>query len=219
MELSNYFPIWNKMEEKHRQKLLNAAVQREAKGGEVIHNGMADCVGILLIQTGQLRAYILSDEGKEVTIYRLFERDICVLSAWCIMNSIQFDINIQIEKDSKMWVIPPALFKEVMEESAPLANYMSEIMGTRLSEAMWLIEQIMWKSMDKRLAEFLLEETNIEGTNVLKITHEKIANHMGTAREVVTRMLKYFQNEGMVALERGSVEIINEDKLNDIIEK
>ena len=94
-----------------------------------------------------------------------------------------------------------------MQESAPLSNFTNEIMATRFSEVMWLMEQIMWKSFDKRLAAFLLEESALEETPVLKITHEAIANHLGTAREVVTRMLRYFQSEGMVKLARGTVEI------------
>ena len=83
---------------------------------------------------------------------------------------------------------------------------------------MWLMEQIMWKSFDKRLASFLLEESAIEGTNILKITHEKVANHLGTAREVVTRMLRYFQSEGMVKLTRGGIELCDLNKLNAISE-
>jgi len=83
---------------------------------------------------------------------------------------------------------------------------------------MWLMEQIMWKSFDKRLASFLLEESVLENSTSLKITHEKIANHMGTAREVVTRMLRYFQSEGMVKLTRGAVELIDEDKLEKLAE-
>ena len=117
-----------------------------------------------------------------------------------------------------MWVIPPNILKALMEESAPMANYMNQIMASRLSEIIWLMEQIMWKSFDKRLAAFLLEESVLEGINALKITHEKIANHMGTAREVVTRMLRYFQSEGMVKLTRGTVEIVDEGRLEALQE-
>ena len=89
-------------------------------------------------------------------------------------------------------------------------------MATRFSEVMWLMEQIMWKSFDKRLAEFLLEECSLEETNILKITHETIAGHMGTAREGVTRMLRYFQNEGMVRLSRGTVEVTDKIRLEQL---
>ncbi len=160
-----------------------------------------------------LRAYILSDEGREITIYRLFDRDLCLFSASCIMRSIQFEVTIEAEKDSRLWIIPSEVYQEIMEESAAVANFTNEVMASRFSEVMWLIEQVMWKSFDKRLASFLLEETALEGTTTLRITHEIIANHMGTAREVVTRMLRYFQNEGMVKLSRGTVEITDADRL------
>ncbi len=106
-----------------------------------------------------------------------------------------------------------------MNTSAPLANYTNEVMASRFSDVMWLIDQIMWKSFDKRLAEFLLNEVSIEGTNILKLTHEEIGNHMGNPREVVTRMLKYFQTEGMVKLSRGTVEILDENKLAALSDK
>ena len=97
-----------------------------------------------------------------------------------------------------------------------VANYANQLISSRFSEVMWLMEQIMWKSFDKRLAAFLLEEARLEDSPVLKITHEKIASHMGTAREVVTRMLRYFQNEGMVTLTRGTVEITDREKLSKL---
>ena len=161
-------------------------------------------------------AYILSDEGREITIYRLFDRDMCLFSASCIMRSIQFEITIESEKDTDFWIIPAEIYKQIMEESASLANYTSEIMATRFSEVMWLIEQILWKSLDKRVASFLLEESVIQNSNKLKITHEVIANHLGTHREVITRMLHYFQSEKMVALNRGTIEIINRKKLSQL---
>ena len=218
MEFSNYFPIWNQLTPEHQRILSQAATLHHAKKGTIIHNGSIECTGLLLVKSGQLRAYILSDEGREVSIYRLFEMDICLFSASCMMNSIQFDITIQAEKDTEIWIIPPEIYKEIMEESAPLANYTNEIMAARFSEVMWLIEQIMWKSLDKRVASFLTEESDLEGTAQLKLTHETIANHLGTHREVVTRMLRYFQSEGMVKLTRGSVEITDRKKLEQLCE-
>ena len=134
------------------------------------------------------------------------------------MRSIQFEITIEAEKYTGLWVIPAEIYKSIMEESAPVANYTNELMASRFSDVMWLIEQIMWQSLDKRVAAFLLEEASIEGTSELKITHETIANHLGTHREVITRMLRYFQNEEMVRLSRGTVTILNEEKLNALRE-
>ena len=216
MSFSDYFPIWNKMTPEHKQRLTDSAEFLKVKSGTVVHNGSMDCLGLLLIQSGQLRVYTLSSEGREITLYRLFDHDICLFSASCVMPNIQFEVIIEAEKDAEMWVLPSCLFKDLMEESAVVANYANQLISSRFSEVMWLMEQIMWKSFDKRLASFLLEESVLEASTSLKITHEKIANHMGTAREVVTRMLRYFQSEGMVKLTRGTVEIVNEDALEDL---
>lgn len=214
MDLETYFPIWHKLTPEHQARLQTAAEELRVKAGTIVHNGSMDCLGLLLVQSGQLRVYTLSSEGREITLYRLFDRDICLFSASCVMPDIQFDVIIEAEKDSEMLVLPSCLFKELMEESAVVANYANQLISSRFSEVMWLMEQIMWKSFDKRLAAFLLEESHLEDTHVLKITHEKIANHMGTAREVVTRMLRYFQNEGMVRLTRGTIDILDTAALN-----
>ena len=213
MEFSEYFPIWDKLTPRQQEAVSAGLVSRSVKRGAVLHGGSTDCTGLLLIKSGRLRASILSSEGREVTIYRLFDRDICLFSASCIMRSIQFDVTITAEKDTALWVIPADLYKQLMEQSAPVANYTGEIMASRFSEVMWLIEQIMWQSMDRRVAAFLLEEASIEGTDRLHITHESIANHLGTHREVVTRMLRYFQNEGLVKLARSAVELTDRARL------
>ena len=213
MAFQDYFTIWDKLTADQQRGVSDSIQHRTIKKGTVVHNGSLDCAGLLLIESGQLRAYMLSDEGREITLYRLFDMDICLFSASCIMRSVQFEIIIQAEKDTKLWVIPPQVYKKLMEESAPVANYTNELMASRFSEVMWLVEQIMWKSLDKRLAAFLLEESAIEGTPTLKLTHEMIANHLGSHREVITRMLRYFQSEGMVRLSRGTVTLTDEDKL------
>lgn len=216
MKFSEVFPVWDQLTQAQQATLERAAVCTHAPKGTVLHNGSADCLGLLLVCSGQLRGYILSQEGREITLYRLFERDMCLFSASCMLQSIQFDIQIQVEKDAAFWVISPDVYKALMEQSAAVANYTNEVMSTRFSEVMWLMEQVMWKSFDKRLADFLLQESVLEGTTHLELTHEKIANHMGTAREVVTRMLRYFQQEGLVSLSRGAVDLEDEAALKKL---
>jgi len=218
MDFQALFPIWDKLSGDERERISAAAQLRTAKKGTLIHGGDAECTGLLLVKSGQLRAFILSDEGREVTIYRLFERDLCLFSAGCIMNSLQFDISIEAEKDCTYYLISPGVYRALMQENAAVANFTNEVMGTRFSEVMWLVEQVMWKSLDKRIAAFLLDEAAIEGTNVLSVTHEALAAHLGTQREVVTRMLRYFKAEGMVELRRGTVELTNEKKLRALSE-
>lgn len=218
MELENYFPVWDKLTAQEQERLSRAAVERTVPAGTLLHNGSADCVGLFVIRSGQLRAFLLSEDGREITLYRLFERDVCLFSASCILRDIQFDVSIEAEKDSRFWVIPPDVYRSLMESSAPVANFTNQLMASNFSEVMWLVEQILWKRFDKRLAAFLLEESALDGGDSLNITHERIASHLGTAREVVTRMLRYFQSEGMVSLSRGTVELTDREKLRALAE-
>ena len=216
MEFSEYLPIWDKLTPEQQQRIAGVIEYRKVTRGTHIHDSSAECLGLVLVKSGQLRAYILSEDGREITISRLFEYDVSLLSASCVMPDMQFNVMIEAEKDTEFWSLPACLFKNLMDESLAISNYARNLLSSNFSELMWLMEQIMWKSFDKRLAAFLLEESRLEESPVLKITHEKIAAHLGTAREVVTRMLRYFQNEGMVKLTRGSIEILDEAKLEQL---
>ena len=218
MEFSQYFPIWNKLNREQQQRLSDVTELQQIKKGTVIHDGSPECKGMVLVKSGQLRAYLLSDEGREITICRFFEMDICLFSASCVMPNMMFDVFIEAEKDTEIFVIPACLYQNLMDESLPLSTYSRDLITNHFSEVMWLMEQIMWRSFDKRLAGFLVEEARIDETDSLKITHEKIAAHMGTAREVVTRMLRWFQSEGMVKLTRGTVELTDKKALQKLAE-
>ena len=196
MEFAAYFPVWDKLTQEQQQRIAGVIEYRKVKKGTHIHDSSADCLGLVMIRKGQLRAYILSEDGREITFSRLFDYDVSLLSASCVMPDMQLNV--------------------MMEESLPMSNYARNLLGSNFSELMWLMEQIMWKSFDRRLAAFLLEESSIEDCDSLKITHEKIAAHLGSAREVVTRMLRYFQNEGMVKLTRGAIEITDRKKLENV---
>ena len=174
MNFEDCFPVWEKLSTAQKNLLLDSLTARQIEKGTIVHNGNMDCTGLILIKSGQLRAFILSDEGREITLYRLFDMDICLFSASCMIRSIQFEITIEAEKNTELWIIPAKIYKSIMEESAPAANYTNELM---------------------------------------KITHETIANHLGSHREVITRMLRYFQNEGMVKLSRGMVTVLDRKKL------
>ena len=184
MNFENYFPLWNDLNTAQKKIISDNLITQYVKKGTIIHNGNLDCTGLLLVKSGQLRTYILSDEGREITLYRLFDMDMCLLSASCIMRSIQFEVTIEAEKDTDLWIIPAEIYKGIMKESAPVANYTNELMATRFSDVMWLIETI--------------------------------ANHLGSHREVITRMLRYFQGEGLVKLSRGKITILDSKRLETL---
>ena len=216
MEFTEYLPFWDKLTPSQKEQVANLIESRSVKKGTHIHDSSAECLGLVIVRSGQLRAYILSEDGREITIGRLFDHDISLLSASCVMPDLQFNVMIEAEKDTQFWSIPACMFRNLVDESLAVSNYSRSLISSNFSELMWLMEQIMWKSLDRRLASFLLEESALEGSPLLKITHEKIASHMGTAREVITRMLRYFQSEGMVKLTRGIIEITNTKKLENL---
>lgn len=211
--LNTWIPGWGQLTPAQQTRLSEAARPRAFSAGELIHNGDADCVGLLLVKSGRLRVFILSEDGREITLYRLLPGEICLFSASCMMPQIAFAVTVTAEAPSEVLVLPPDVYKAVMAESALLANFTNELIAARFSDVMWLIEQILWKSFDRRLAAFLLAEAKLEHSATLHLTHEAIANHMGTAREVVTRMLRYFQGEGWVKLARGTLQLTDEPSL------
>ena len=216
MEFSEYLPFWNQLSVQQQQLITEVVEYRKVAKGTHIHDSSSECLGLVMVRSGQLRTYILSEDGREITLSRLFEYDVSLLSASCVMPDLQLNVMIEAEKDSELWSIPACLFKNLADESLAVSNFSRNLISSNFSELMWLMEQIMWKSFDKRLAGFLLEEAAIEEDRNLKITHEKIANHLGTAREVVTRMLRYFQSEGMVKLTRGTIEIVDDKKMRTL---
>ena len=218
MEFSEYIPFWKELTPQQQERVAGVIEYRSVKKGTRVHDSSAECLGLVLVHSGQLRTYILSEDGREITLSRLLEYDVSLLSASCVMPDMQFNVMIEAEKDSSFWSIPACLFKELSEVSLAVSNYAKNLLSSNFSELMWLMEQIMWKSMDKRLAAFLLEESRLEDSELLQLTHEKIAAHLGTAREVVTRMLRYFQSEEMLKLTRGAIRLTDPDKLRQLIQ-
>lgn len=140
MKFEEYFPVIRKLTKEQQKRIQEAVTEKSVEKGTVLHDGAADCTGLLVVQSGMLRAYILSEEGREITLYRLFERDVCLFSASCMMSGIQFEVTIEAEKDTRVWVIPTKVWKQLNEESAVLANYTNELMADRFTNVMWLIE-------------------------------------------------------------------------------
>ena len=213
-----YIPFWGELTPDQQNRLKSSAALEEADRGAVLHNGAEDCVGVLVLLKGRVRAYILSEEGREVTLYRLFPRDFCLFSASCMMKGIECELSIVTEEETEYLHIPAEAYRSIMQESAAASNYTNEVMGARFSDVMWLLNQVLYKKLDSRLAAFLLEEKDLEeaADGVLSLTHEEIARHLGSAREVITRMLKYFQNEGLVKLTRGSIALLDEAALRRV---
>lgn len=211
MDYQQFFPFIKYLTPEQKHQLLSSLQPLSFKKGESIHDGQ-QCTGLYAVKSGLLRVYIFSDEGKEITLYRLADYDICLLSASCMLRSIQFEVHIQAAEDSQVILLPTSVYSQLREENVHVANYTNELLASRFSEIMWLLDQILYKKLDSRLAAFLIEEKE-RGNDPLTMTHEEISRQLGTAREVVSRMLKYFQREGLIQQSRGCTHITDLDKL------
>ena len=212
---ASVFPFWGSISETDRDNLMRSTQCVHFDRGTNIHDG-GECTGIIIIKRGTLRIYILSEDGKEITLYRLFAGDVCVLSASCVLNSITFDVFIDAEEDSDCVIVGGCAFAELSERSPEVKIYALEAALVRFSDVMWVMQQILFMSLDKRLAIFLLDEISKRGGDTVRLTHEQIAKYIGSAREVVKRMVKYFVSEGLVESSRGGIRILDKSRLRRI---
>lgn len=215
--VSQVFTFWDKLNDNQKKSILDNTVPVQYQKGTTIHAGDNDCVGVLIIKKGELRIYMLSDEGKDITLYRLRDGDICTLSASCILRNITFDVNIDAETNCDVLLLDAMFYNELCSQNIYAENFSQKVIIERFSDVMWTLEQILFMSFDKRLAIFLSDEMNRKQMDIIELTHEQIAKYVGSAREVVSRMLKYFAAEGIVELSRGGVKIIDKKKLKKLI--
>lgn len=216
--LSSELPFWDKLSDNESELLLSGTKPILYEQGENIHRPQSECAGVLLVKSGELRTYLLSENGKEVTLFRLGGGDACILSASCLLSNITFDVFIDAQQDTEVMLISSATFSQLQNSNLHVENFALRLAADRFSDVMWAMEQILFMSFDARLAVFLLDETSKTGEDNLTLTHEQIAKLIGSAREVVSRMLKYFEKEGIVRLHRGGVEIIDKPALRKLVQ-
>ena len=209
------FPFWDKIPEKDREDICQNSHAVTWQKGMNIHDGN-ECSGVILVRSGSLRLYIMSEEGKDITLYRLQKGDLCMLSASCVLSAVTFEVFVDTEEDSECCVISGPAFAAVSERNPDVRIFALETAVSRFSDVMWVMQQILFMSMDRRLAIFLSDEAVRTGSDTIILTHGQIARYMGSAREVVSRMLKYFASEGIVKVSRGGVTILDKKRLRKL---
>lgn len=209
------FPFWNEIPESDRVFICRNSFTLTYPKGTTIHDG-SECSGVILVRSGSLRLSMMSEDGKDITLYRLHRGDLCMLSASCVLQAITFDVLIDAEEDSECYMINGSAFAEVSSRNLSIKIFALETAVSRFSDVMWVMQQILFMSMDKRLAIFLWDESSRTNSDTIALTHEQIARYIGSAREVVSRMLKYFANEGIVEVSRGGIKILNKKRLRDL---
>lgn len=210
--LSDNIPFYKNLPNEDKSIFTSNCINMNFEKNHMIYIGDKECSGMIIIKKGLLRAFLNSNEGKEITIYKLLDNDICILSASCIFKNINFNINIETVESTEVLILPSKYLQILAAKNSDVNNYLLELTQSKFSEVMWVIEQIVFTSFDKRLLNYLEEYSSLNNSSSLKVTHDTIAKDLGTAREVVSRMLKYFEKEGLVKLSRGSIEILDLNK-------
>lgn len=211
--LKQTLPFWQHLNQNEKNILINNASIIKYQSGQLIHHGKNDCVGILIIVSGKLRTYMISNEGKEITLFYLQPHNVCVLSAACILDSIDFEVLVETKTTCQIIQISSAAFLQLSKQNIYVELFSYKLATERFSDVMWAMQQLLFMSFDQRLAAYLIEASDRTNSLDIKITHEQIAQDLNSAREVVSRMLKHFAKEGYVHLSRGKIHLINKQAL------
>ena len=206
-------PFWKLLTDSEKELVRQNAVIRLYKKGTRVYSSERECLGILFVMQGEMRTYLLSEEGREVTLFRIYPNDLCVLSASCVISQISFDTQMSAQKDTEALIIPPNIVLLLKEKNLSVRCFLYELATKRFSDVMWAMQQILFKRLDQRLALFLMQESQRLGTDTIHMTHEQIAQQISSAREAVARMLKQFSEDGLVELKRGAIRLLDQKGL------
>jgi CRP/FNR family transcriptional regulator len=193
----------------------HASIAQIPRGSFIFIEG-DECKNIALILSGVVRVYKPAESGREITLYRLGRGESCVLTASCIFSRSHFPAVAVVEEDIEAAVIPSIVFRRWINRFEVWRNYVFDLLSKRLTEVISTVEEVAFRRMDMRIAEFILKlsETN---KDVVSITHHDIAMELGTSREVVSRILKHFEYENLIELKRGTIVVRNYDGLTEKI--
>ena len=212
-------PFWGDLTEQERDIVEKSAFLRRYEKGAQVHSGGQECLGLLLVLSGEIRTYLLSDEGREITLFRLYPGDLCVLSASCVLSQISFDTQLTAQQDTQVLVIPANVVARIKDTNLAARCYLYELATQRFSDVMWAMQQLLFQQLDQRLAAFLLAEYRRTGSPTVAMTHEQLAQQISSAREAVARILKQFAEDGLVELKRGAITILNPAGLEKLQQK
>ncbi|PKM51385.1 MAG: Crp/Fnr family transcriptional regulator [Firmicutes bacterium HGW-Firmicutes-7] len=215
--IKSHLDFWDQLNPNEKNTIENNITKMNYTKGYNLHSADSECLGVLLVLNGELRVYILSEDGREVTLFRLNAGDTCVLSASCVLNTITFDVHIDAEMETEAYVLNIGAFSTLANQNIYVENFALKKTVERFSDVMWALEQILFMRFDKRLAVFLLDEMSKTNSTIINLTQEQIAKYIGSAREVVSRMLKVFQSQGILEQSRSLIRITDKEKLKKLL--
>lgn len=217
-EACERLPFWPHLSPQERERVTERMTLLHYKAGQTVRGGNGDCLGLVIVVQGVLRAYLLSPNGREITLYRMKAGDSCVLAASCVLDAISFDTMVDAEEDSDVLLLPVDVYASLMRNNLYVERDTYKMATERFSDVVAGLERLAFMNLEQRLISFLLDETAENGSNTIHMTHEQIAVNIGSAREVVSRSLKSLAARGWVELFRGGVRLKDKEMLYQLIQ-
>ena len=214
--MEKMIPFWKNLNEKEREFVKSKSAIIEYKRGKIINGSSEICLGFFFVIFGKIRVYMISDEGKEATLFKIGSGETCLLSASCAIEQITFDTQMVAEEDLKLFVIRAGDFAKLTDENVHARCFMFETLTKRFSMVMEAMQKLLFERVERRISSYLMEECEKSGTSEVISTQEEIAQRINSAREVVARTLKRFERKGLVETKRGSVKILDMKGMKEI---
>lgn len=210
-------PFWQNLTSEEKALVSQRAITKKFSKNQLISNNSSECLGIIFILNGGIRVSLISDEGREVTLYRAHAGEFCVSTASCVIHQLTFEANVSAEEDTTVLVIPSSVTARLMERNIYVRSFVFEQETERYSQTIWAIQQMLFKKFDQRLATYFIDAYQSTGKPEIKKTQEEIARDVNSAREVVARMLQEFAAKGLVEIRRGKIVLRNIEGLKKIL--
>ena len=206
-------PFWANLTPDEKAVVSQRALTKRFNKDQIASSNSSACLGVVLILSGEVRVSLISDEGREITLYRAHAGEFCVSTASCVIRQLTFEAIVTAEEDTTVLVIPSSVTAKLMESNAHVRAFVFEKETERFSQAVWAIQHMLFKKFDQRLASYLVAEFKKSVKPEIKKTQEEIARDVNSAREVVARMLKEFSAKGFVEIKRGRILLKDVDGL------
>ena len=188
------------------------SVQKKISKGTVVFDEGDECGVVAFLLNGSIRVSKIGKNGREIILYRLGSGDSCILTISSVLANISYPATAIVEEDTEVILLPVKQFKELMVTNPEFQQYIYKLLSARLLEIMTLIDEIVFHKIDERLMEYLLRHTENDG-DIIEITHEELASQLGSAREVISRITKGLERDGVIQLSRGKVRVIQRSSL------
>ena len=204
------FPFWTQLTEGEREAIRGCAYLRRCDEGSLIYAREQECLGLVYVISGTVRSYMLSEEGREILLYRVSAGDCDVLSAACVLKRIEFSAQMVADTDCELLIVPAVCLSGIKAENVHVRCFLYETLGERFSEVMLRMQQMLFSRVDERLWQVLRQKADPSGR--VRATHEALAAEISSSREVVSRVLKRMEAAGLVRLGRGSVTLLRPEE-------